>query len=328
MSNENLPEVSTVTAISKVDNGKPALFNPAVFDQVWRAAKLFSSSDLVPATYKGKPENCFIAIEMAERMGVNPFAVMQNLAIIQGRPAMEAKLIIALVNDSGLFVDPLEYEVVGDDAFAQDYKVRAFAVMKKTGKVCYGPWVDYRMVKGEGWLDKGGSKWKTMPSIMFMYRAASFFAKVYAPNITMGMQTREEMEDTIPPAVQHIRNSPIDDLNAAAAQIEHNEQSSVPATRERGKPSPGKQRRTAAEVEEDRLADEADARTTEHTATEPATTEQTTAAAVVDAVAETVDQTTGEVMGGEPLPNVDTEDDNWPDPPNGPAPTGPQEDLF
>lgn len=323
MSNENLPEATTTTAISKIDNGKPALFNPAVFDQVWRAAKLFSSSDLVPATYKGKPENCFIAIEMAERMGVNPFAVMQNLAIIQGRPAMEAKLIIALVNDSGLFVDPLEYEVVGDDAFAQDYKVRAFAVMKKTGKVCYGPWVDYRMVKGEGWLDKGGSKWKTMPSIMFMYRAASFFAKVYAPNITMGMQTREEMEDTAPPAVHHVRNSPIDDLNAAAVQIEHNEHGTT--TRERGKPSPGKQRRTAAEVEEDRLADEADAREAQG-GTDQAAAETT--ATVVDAVAESVDQATGEVTGGEPLPNMDTEDDNWPDPPNGPAPTGPQEDLF
>ena len=204
MSNENTPAVQTMDPttpgqfLAKIDNGKPALYNPAAFDQIWRAAKLFASSDLVPVAYKGKPENCFIAIEMADRMGISPFAMLQSLVIIQGKPSMEAKLIIALVNDSGIFEDPLEYEIVGDDAYAQTYKVRAFAKMKKTGKLCQGPWITYQMAKGEGWLDKGGSKWKTMPSIMFMYRAASFFAKVYCPNITMGMQTREEMEDSRP----------------------------------------------------------------------------------------------------------------------------------
>lgn len=197
MSNE-VAIIQESTAVAKIDNGKPALYNPAAFDQIWRASKLFASSDLVPTAYKGKPENCFIAIEMADRMGISPFAMLQSLVIIQGKPSMEAKLIIALVNDSGIFADPLEYEIVGGDPHAQDYKVRCFATMKKTGKVCYGPWITYQMVKGEGWLDKGGSKWKTMPSIMYMYRAASFFAKVYCPNITMGMQTREEMEDITP----------------------------------------------------------------------------------------------------------------------------------
>jgi len=185
-------------AVAKIDNGKPALYNPAAFDQIWRASKLFASSDLVPTAYKGKPENCFIAIEMADRMGIAPFAMLQSLVIIQGKPSMEAKLIIALVNDSGIFEDPLDFEVVGDDAHAKSFKVRAFATMKKSGKVCLGPWITYQMVEGEGWLSKQGSKWKTMPDLMFRYRAASYFAKLYCPNITMGMQSREEMEDVKP----------------------------------------------------------------------------------------------------------------------------------
>lgn len=188
--------MSETTAVAiREDNGKAALYNPAAFDQVWRAAKMFAASDLVPASYKAKPENCFIAIEMADRMGISPFAMLQSLVIIQGKPSMEAKLIIALVNDSGIFEDPLEYEVVGDDPFNKEFKVRAYATMKRTGKICHGPWINYKMVEGEGWLAKAGSKWKTMPDLMFRYRAASYFAKLYCPNITMGMQTREEMED-------------------------------------------------------------------------------------------------------------------------------------
>jgi len=275
-----LTETATkaVAKVDKIDNGKPALYNPAAFDQIWRAATLFASSDLVPACYKGKPENCFIAIEMADRLGINPFAVLQSLVIIQGKPSMEAKLITALVNDSGMFVDPLEYEIVGDDPYAMDYKVRCFATMARTGKVCLGPWIDYKMVKGEGWLDKGGSKWKTMPSIMFMYRAASFFAKVYCSNITMGMQTREEIEDVrelvdvTPPRQQNLASArQVENIAAQTdpgkplfegvsdQQGQQQETGGEPATRKRGEPSPGRQRRNKAEVDEDRAADEADA---------------------------------------------------------------------
>lgn len=51
------------------------------------------------------------------------------------------------------------------------------------------------MAKAEGWLDKAGSKWKTMPELMMRYRAAAFFGRLYAPEITMGMHTTEEVID-------------------------------------------------------------------------------------------------------------------------------------
>ena len=298
--NENLPEVQTKNAVAPIDNGKSALYNPAAFAQIWRAAQMFASSDLVPAAYKNKPENCFIAIEMSDRMGISPFAMLQSLVIIQGKPSMEAKLIIALVNDSGVFTDSLDFEVVGNDPHAKDFKVRAFATMKKTGKQCLGPWITYQMVEGEGWLGKQGSKWKTMPDLMFRYRAASYFAKIYAPNITMGMQTREEMEDSKPIDITPERpEAPM--LVPAPTVTEQPETETVivgddppPLTpaRERGKPAHGKQRRTAAEGEEDRLADEADA--------VPETAEQ-------PEQPETVNHETGEIM----------DDDSFPDPPSG-----------
>lgn len=277
MSTENTPAVQeTKNSVAPVDNGKAALYNPAAFAQIWRASQMFASSDLVPVAYKNKPENCFIAIEMADRMGISPFAMLQSLVIIQGKPSMEAKLIIALVNDSGIFTDPLDFEVVGDDPHAKNFKVRAVATMKKTGKLCEGPWITYQMVEGEGWLGKQGSKWKTMPDLMFRYRAASYFAKIYAPNITMGMQTREEMEDVTPvnitPEKQNVpalaapqaatESAPslVEPLIEDGEIVDEQTGEVTAPTRERGKPSPGKQRRTAAEVEEDRLADEADAK--------------------------------------------------------------------
>jgi len=34
-----------------------------------------------------------------------------------------------------------------------------------------------------------------MPEMMFLYRAASYFARIFCSNITMGMLTKEEVED-------------------------------------------------------------------------------------------------------------------------------------
>src|SRR5690606_28728464 len=51
------------------------------------------------------------------------------------------------------------------------------------------------MAHAEGWVSKNGSKWKTMPELMIRYRAAAFFGRLYAPEITMGMHTQEEVMD-------------------------------------------------------------------------------------------------------------------------------------
>jgi hypothetical protein len=37
-----------------------------------------------------------------------------------------------------------------------------------------------------------------MPELMLRYRSAAFFARIYAPDITLGMQTAEEVYDTQP----------------------------------------------------------------------------------------------------------------------------------
>jgi hypothetical protein len=58
------------------------------------------------------------------------------------------------------------------------------------------PKITLEMAKSEGWSTKNGSKWITMPELMLRYRAAAFFARLYAPDITLGMLTAEEAIDT------------------------------------------------------------------------------------------------------------------------------------
>src|SRR5690606_33077134 len=54
-----------------------------------------------------------------------------------------------------------------------------------------------QMAIDEGWLTKNGSKWQTIPELMLRYRCASFFGRLYAPELLMGLQASEEVQDTI-----------------------------------------------------------------------------------------------------------------------------------
>lgn len=199
----NLPQAAQSAKIIVQDSSEfSALLDTGKFEQLWRIATIFSNSQLVPAHFQGKKENCFLGLQMAFRLGVDPMMLLQNTFIIGGRPGMESKMIIALINSSGLFEDPLEYEIEGDDPSKPDYRVRAYATRKGTGKVCKGPWIDWKMVKAENWDSKSGSKWKSIPSQMFCYRAASFFGRLYCPERLLGMQTLDELQDITPVAAE------------------------------------------------------------------------------------------------------------------------------
>lgn len=164
--------------------------NKDTFDHIQRVAKVFSESELVPEKYKKNPANCIIALEMSGRMGVSPLMVMQNLDVILGKPAWSSKFLIASINSCGRF-SPLRYEESEDKGGS----TRAWAIDKSNNEKLFGIWVSMEMAQVEGWIDKKGSKWKSMPELMRRYRAASFFTNQYAPEISMGFQTVEEVID-------------------------------------------------------------------------------------------------------------------------------------
>lgn len=164
------------------------------FELLQRQANMFAASKMVPSIYQKNPADCAIALDIAYRMKANPLMVMQNLYIVHGTPGWSAKFLIATINLSGRF-STLEYEREGDNPKDDNYRVRAYAENLKTGQTLYGEWIDWKMVKEEGWLNKNGSKWKTMPGQMFVYRSASFWQRAYCPEIGMGFMTVEEVED-------------------------------------------------------------------------------------------------------------------------------------
>lgn len=164
------------------------------FEALQRIAKMFASSTVVPDTFRGNLGNCAIATEMAMRMRASPLMVMQNLDVIYGRPSWRAKFLIACFNQCGRF-EAVSYEWSGTEG-KDDWACRALSKELATNKLIRGPKISIALAKEEGWYDKKGSKWKTIPELMLMYRASAWMINTTAPEISMGLPTGEEVHDT------------------------------------------------------------------------------------------------------------------------------------
>ena len=180
--------------IQKAQSNISIFSNIEAFRNGQRIAQALSKAELVPQAYRNNIPNTMIALEMANRINVSPFMVMQNLDIIKGKPSWSSTFIISSLNSCGRFT-PLRFKFEGDNSESDNYGCRAIAKDVETGELLNGPLVSWKMVKSEGWYSKPGSKWKTMPELMFQYRAASFFGRLYAPDILKGMQSIEEIID-------------------------------------------------------------------------------------------------------------------------------------
>jgi len=167
------------------------------FETAQRMATALNASTMVPPQYQGRDNigNALIALEVAQRSGASVFAVMQNLHVIHGRPSWSSKYLIATVNQSGRFSEPLSYEFKGTEG-QDDWGCRA-KTKTKSGTEVVGPWITIGIAKKEGWYGKNGSKWQTMPELMLRYRAASMFCNTVCPELALGMQTTEEVADII-----------------------------------------------------------------------------------------------------------------------------------
>ena len=164
-----------------------------LMNSAWKMANVLSQSSIIPQNYRGKQGDCVVAIDIGNRLGVSPIMVMQNSQVVQGNFTWKGAACKAFIDGCGKFKES-EYIELGERG-KPSWGCYLQAVNIKTGKLVKGVTVTIQMAQDEGWVNKNGSKWKTMPELMLRYRAATFFARTECPEVLMGFQTVEEIED-------------------------------------------------------------------------------------------------------------------------------------
>jgi hypothetical protein len=193
---ENQEIVKVEPLVVKDNSEFSLLLDTAKFEQGQRAAKLLAASTRIPEQFQGKPADCFLMLQMASQLKMHPVMLMQKSYVVHGKPGMEAQLVIALMNQNGPFDGPVQFKESGT-VNQPGYKMTAFATHKETKKL-YSFTLTYEMVKAEGWLDKLGSKWKTLGPLMYQYRSAVYLCNTVCPEVKFGYSTVEELEDIGP----------------------------------------------------------------------------------------------------------------------------------
>ena len=165
--------------------------SPQTFDQALTFSQYLADSDMVPKDYKGKPGNCLIAMQWGAEVGLKPLQALQNLAVINGRPALWGDSVIAIVRGSPL----CEYVIETDDGQTATCKV------KRRGEPEQIRTFSMDDARAAGLAGKQGP-WTQFPKRMRQMRARAFALRDVFPDVLRGLPVAEEIMDT--PTERHM----------------------------------------------------------------------------------------------------------------------------
>lgn len=171
-----------------------------------RKAELLAMSQFVPSHYQGKPADCMVALQWAERTGRDPLELLQNTFPINGNSGMFTRYMVALERRAGIFDAPIRWEFAGE---GKDLVVTAYGLIDGER---YEAEASMALAIAEDWTKNKKYKSREGQRHMLKWRSAAFLIRFTAPDVLLGMSTIEELQDlnAIPPQAQ---------LTGAAAKL-------------------------------------------------------------------------------------------------------------
>lgn len=192
--------LQTTRQTSQVDLSK--------METAFKLCGVLSKSDLVPRSYRGKPENVFLAYIAGQPFGWDVTMSMRSFHIIEGTPSLKPEIQLALVRQAGHSVSVKSSSteaviLVGQRSDTQDKAEVSYTLED---------------AKRAGLLGKGN--WKTYPEDMLFARCVSRLCRRLFQDVLLGCAyVPEELgavespdgDTVIVPAVQELNASVSDE---------------------------------------------------------------------------------------------------------------------
>lgn len=222
----NESPVSASTDIAARDDQTPAAKRPvplqgpiADLESAYRYASALAQADILPYALRGKPSNVLTVMLYGQYLDLPPVVAIQTISVINGRPQLAGKLVLAKVREAGHKPEVVEHTdesctvriTRGDDGsshqetFTLAEAVHARLVQLKDGKP------HARSKQGEP------LPWETYTKRMLLWRAVGLCADVICPEVKMGFAVEgEEITDTGKPTLAQVAAEREDRAAAAA----------------------------------------------------------------------------------------------------------------
>lgn len=157
---------------------------PQNIEEALKFSDYLAKSTIVPKDFANNPGNILVAIQWGMELGLQPMQAMQNIAVINGRPALWGDAVIALVRSSPL----CEYIYETDDGETATCRV------KRRGEEEQFRTFSMTEAKAAGLAGKAGP-WTQYPKRMRQLRARAFALRDVFPDVLRGMPMAEELQD-------------------------------------------------------------------------------------------------------------------------------------
>lgn len=184
-------QASNVTTLAYQKQSAPAVstglfLTPSNLAEAMQIAKILADSDFVPKDYQRKPGNILVALQWGAEIGLQPLQALQNIACINGRPAIWGDAMLALVRQSGLL----------ESIHEQQTDTIATCIIKRKGEQERTVTFSMDDAKRAGLAGKSGP-WTQYPRRMMQSRARAYALRDIFPDVLKGMAVAEEEQDKL-----------------------------------------------------------------------------------------------------------------------------------
>lgn len=145
----------------------------------------------VPAHLRG-PERlgtCISVATVAARFGFDPFLLASKSYVVNDKLAFESQVIHAIIEQSGFMARRLRHRYIGEGD-ARQCEVTGWIKGEEEPFVFVSPRIKDITVKNS-------PLWKAKPDLQLYYNASRDWARMYLPEVVMGLYAPEELEDRL-----------------------------------------------------------------------------------------------------------------------------------
>lgn len=171
--------------VEKSGNGVVTFMTPQNFEGAIKIAETLSKSGLVPKDYQNKPADIVVAMAWGAELGLPPLSAIQNIAVINGRPALWGDAVLALIKTKP------DYEYV-KESFDEKNMTATCIAKRRNEPECSGTFSQKDAELAGLW---GRLTWKAYPKRMLQMRARSFALRDAFPHHLKGIALAEEVQD-------------------------------------------------------------------------------------------------------------------------------------
>lgn len=200
--------------------GSGFAMQPQNLDEAMRLASMLAHSNMVPKAYQGKEQDTLVAMMMGSELGLNPIQALQNVAVINGKPAIYGDALLALVQSHPKFGGQ-------EESFDEAAMTATCTVWRKGDPSKHTVTFSQADAQKAGLWGKQGP-WSQYPKRMLMWRARGYALRDKFADALGGLITVEEARDISeerdvtprqePPAAKALPHYPAESFDANFAK--------------------------------------------------------------------------------------------------------------